>query len=131
MEKALMNLPDNLLYTEQHEWAEMDGDLATVGITAYAVDQLGDITLVELPEVGQQVTAGEAVGVVESVKAVSDLYAPVTGVVAGINESLEDEPEKVNDDPYKAGWMFKVTVSDRAGLIDATAYSALLDNLEE
>ena len=111
-----MNIPKELLYTKEHEWAKVDGDTVTVGITEFAVSQLGDITLVELPEVDDSVEAGETMGTVESVKAVSELYAPITGQVQEINEALEEEPEQVNDDPFGQGWMIKVTISDMAEL---------------
>ena len=119
-----MNIPKDLLYTKEHEWAKVNGDVAEIGITQFAVAQLGDITLVELPAVGDTITAGEAMGTVESVKAVSDLYAPVTGTVAEINESLEDEPEFINDDPFGKGWMIKVTLAGTPeGLMAADAYA--------
>lgn len=122
-----MSIPKELLYTKDHEWAKVDGDTVTVGITSFAVSQLGDITLVELPEADDSVEAGEVMGTVESVKAVSELYSPITGQVVAINENLEEEPELVNDDPFGAGWMIKVAISDTNdidSLMDADAYSA-------
>jgi glycine cleavage system H protein len=122
-----MNIPKDLLYTKEHEWAKVDGDTVTVGITAFAVSQLGDITLVELPEVDDAVEAGETMGTVESVKAVSELYSPISGQVLAVNDSLEEEPEQVNDDPFGQGWMIKVTIGDIGeldGLMDADAYTA-------
>ena len=122
-----MNNPKELLYTKDHEWAKVDGDTVTVGITAFAVSQLGDITLVELPEVDEAVEAGETMGTVESVKAVSELYSPISGQVIEVNETLEEEPEQVNDDPFGQGWMIKVTISDMGELdelMDADAYAA-------
>jgi glycine cleavage system H protein len=121
-----MKIPKGLLYTKDHEWAKVQGDAAIIGITQFAVEQLGDITLVELPEVGDSVEAGESMGTIESVKAVSDLYAPVSGTVTAINGNLEDEPELVNDDPFGQGWMIKVELSDETeaeDLMDAEAYS--------
>lgn len=120
-----MNIPKNLLYTKEHEWAEINGDVAMIGITRFAVEQLGDITLVELPEAGDEVQADESMGTVESVKAVSDLYAPVSGTVTEANERLEDEPELVNDDPFGEGWMIKIKLENKddvKGLMDAEAY---------
>ena len=129
-----MNIPEELRYTEEHEWARSEGSEAVVGITEYAVEQLGDITLVELPDVGEKVGAGDSVGVVESVKAVSDLYAPLSGEVIAVNEELEDAPEKINEDPYGEGWLIKIEVSDAAesdGLMDAEAYRTFVDGLDE
>ena len=116
----------DLLYTSDHEWARIEGDEATVGITAFAVEQLGDITLVELPEIGDLVEAGETMGTIESVKAVSDLYAPLSGTVKEINQALEDEPELVNEDPFGLGWMLKIELSDSEQadqLLDADDYA--------
>ena len=105
-------------FTKDHEWVEVDGDVATVGITAYAAEQLGDIVFVELPPVGKSLKAGDGLAVVESVKAASDVYAPVTGEVTEVNERLRDNPELVNSDPYGDGWMIKVRVSDVSELDD-------------
>jgi glycine cleavage system H protein len=129
-----MNIPQELQYTKEHEWAKIADGEAVFGITEYAVEQLGDITLVELPEVGEQVGAGDAIGVVESVKAVSDLYAPLTGEVVAINATLEDAPEKINDDAYGAGWLVKISVSDTGEaekLMDADGYETFIDTLDE
>jgi glycine cleavage system H protein len=129
-----MNIPQELRYTKEHEWAKIADGVAVFGITEYAVEQLGDITLVELPDVGEQVGAGDSVGVVESVKAVSDLYAPLTGEVLAINETLEDAPEKINDDAYGAGWLVKISVSDTGEaekLMDADGYETFIDTLDE
>ena len=108
--------PDDLLYTKDHEWARVetrtDQKVATVGITRFAVDQLGDVTQVELPKEGETVKQGEVFGSVESVKAVSDLFAPVSGEVAEVNTELEDDPSLVNAEPYTAGWMFRVRVAE-------------------
>lgn len=121
-------IPEDLRYSEQHEWAKRDGDLIIVGITKHAIDQLGDITMVTLPDTGDDVTAGESFGDIDSVKAVSELYAPVSGEVVEINEALEDTPETVNSDPYGEGWLVKVKPSDPAqldALLDAAAYTKL------
>lgn len=122
-----MEFPDELKYTEEHEWVQIEGDLVVVGITDFAQDALGDVVFVELPEVGTEVTAGKAFGVVESVKAVSDVYAPVTGTVEEVNEELPDAPETINTSPYDDGWMIKIRISDPDqldGLLDAAAYQA-------
>ncbi|MCA9666687.1 MAG: glycine cleavage system protein GcvH [Myxococcales bacterium] len=122
-----MEFPKDLSYTKDHEWARVEGDTVTIGITAFAVDQLGDITMVDLPGVGDELKAGDAFGVVESVKSVSDLYAPISGKVLEINGQLEDAPELVNDEPYGGGWLIKVKRSgDDGELLDAAAYSALV-----
>jgi glycine cleavage system H protein len=121
-------VPDDLRYTKEHEWVRVDGDEATIGITQYAADQLGDIVYVELPAVGSGVEQSATFGVVESVKAVSDLFAPVAGEVAGANDALTDEPELVNRDPYGDGWMLRIRLADPAqldDLLDAAAYDAL------
>ena len=121
-------VPDDRRYTKDHEWVRLDGDEAVVGITAYAADQLGDIVFVELPDPGRALEQFAAFGVVESVKAVSDLFAPVTGEVTEANPELGRNPELVNSDPYGAGWMLKLRVGDAAQvdeLLDAEAYDAL------
>lgn len=104
--------PKDLKYTNEHEWIRLDGNVATVGITAFAAEQLGDVVAVELPEEGDEVTRGEVFGTVESVKAVSDLFSPVSGVVARVNTPLNDSPEYVNEDPYDEGWMIEIELSD-------------------
>jgi len=122
-------VPSDLRYTKDHEWVRVDGDEATVGITEYAASQLGDIVFVELPDVGRSLAQFAAFGVVESVKAVSDLFAPVSGAVAAINDALAGSPESVNTDPYGAGWMVRLELGDPAEideLLDATAYDALI-----
>lgn len=125
----MSNLPANLRYAASHEWVldNQDGTV-TVGITDHAQEALGDVVFVELPEVGQALTKGKEFGVIESVKAASDLYAPVDGEVVEVNEALEDAPETVNDAPYEGGWIMKVRVTDQAfeGLLDADAYQATL-----
>lgn len=124
-------VPSNCRYTKDHEWARLDGEVVVVGITAHAVEQLGDITLVTLPEPGQLLTQGEVFGDVDSVKAVSELYAPIDGEVLERNDALEDTPELINEDPYEGGWLVKVKPADvrpLEGLLDANAYQALLDD---
>ena len=119
-----MTINPDLKYSKSHEWVRMDGDVAVIGISDFAQDALGDLVFVNLPQVGDDVTAGEAFGDVESVKAVSDLMSPVTGVVCEINEELLDAPENLNNDPYGA-WIIKVeNVTDTEELLDAAAYEA-------
>jgi glycine cleavage system H protein len=118
---------DSLQYTAEHEWVELDGDLATVGITAYAADQLGDIVYVQLPEVGDEVTAGASVGELESTKSVGDLFSPVTGTVEAVNEALADGPELVNSDPLGEGWLIRVRATAVPDLLDLDAYRALTE----
>ena len=124
-----MSVPAELRYTEEHEWVAIDGDTASVGITDYAAQQLGDVVYVSLPAVGSAVSAGEPCGEVESTKSVSDLYSPVDGEVAEVNEELDDDPGLINAEPYGLGWMFRVRVADgqRAGadLLSPTEYDAL------
>ena len=126
--------PSTLLYASRHEWVTADGDEVTVGITDYAQHALGDVVFVELPEVGRTLEQGETFGVVESVKAASDLYAPVSGEVLEVNERLLDAPETVNSDPYTAGWMIKLRPRDfeneRRALMDAAAYEQHVANEE-
>jgi len=124
-----MASPTDRKYSPDHEWILVDGDVATIGITKYAADQLGSIVFVELPEEGDSFSSGEAFGEVESVKSVSELLLPIAGEILEINESLEDAPETVNDDPYGSGWLVRVRMDDEAGLeelIDAAAYDASL-----
>ena len=121
-------VPGDLRYTKDHEWIRVEGDEALVGITGYAADQLGDIVFVELPDVGRALEQHGTFGVVESVKAVSDQYAPVAGEVVAVNEALAGKPELVNDDPYGDGWMLRVRLADVAqadALLDAAAYEQL------
>ncbi|MFO8115483.1 MAG: glycine cleavage system protein GcvH [Halorubrum sp.] len=120
-------VPDELRYLESHEWTTTDDDTVRIGVTDFAQDELGDVVFVELPEVGDEVVAGEAFGVVESIKAVSDLYAPVSGEVVAVNEELFDRPELVNEDPYGDGWMLEVDPSDGGdaeGLLGPDEYDA-------
>jgi glycine cleavage system H protein len=112
------NIPDDLLYSEDDEWIRVEGDEATIGITDYAQDQLSDIVYLELPSEGEQFEAGSVFGVVESVKAASDLYMPLGGEVTAVNEALVDEPEKLNDDPYGSAWMIKITLAGKDELDD-------------
>ena len=126
-----MDFPEELKYTEEHDWIMIEGDIATVGITDFAQEQLGDIVFVELPEVGDTLEAGKNLGVVESVKAVSDVYAPLSGEVVEVNEELPDEPETLNNSPYESGWMIKIKVADTAafaGLMDVAAYQEFIEN---
>ncbi len=117
-------IPNDLKYAKSHEWAKIEGDVAIVGITHFAQEQLGDLTYVDLPKVGATVTAGAEMGSVESVKAASELYSPVSGTVTEVNTALEGAPEVVNQDPYTAGWMLKVKLSAAPlGLLDAEAYA--------
>lgn len=124
-----MTIKENLRYAESHEWVSLEGDIATVGITDYAQHALGDIVYVDMPEVGDEVTAGEDFGAVESVKAASDLYSPVSGEVVEINEALEDEPGLINQDAF-ANWIMKVKVSDPSeldSLLDAEGYAKICE----
>ena len=127
-----MNIPSNLQYSKSHEWIKEDGGLVEIGLTDHAQDQLGDLVFVNLPQVGDPVTAGEAFADVESVKAVSDVYSPVTGTVAQVNEALLDAPETINESPYEA-WLIRVeAVTGREELMDAAAYEAHVEKeLEE
>ena len=119
-----MNFPAELKYTKDHEWMKMEGDIAVIGISDFAQDALGDVVFINLPEVGDTVTAGESFGDVESVKAVSDVNSPVTGVVVEVNEELNDSPENLNSDPYGA-WIIKVEqITETEELLDAAAYEA-------
>jgi len=131
-----MATPDDRRYTDQHEWALVqdsggEGTVVRIGITDHAQDALGDIVYVQLPAVGDDVAPGGAIGEVESTKSVSDVYAPIAGVVTAVNEALEDAPETINADPYGAGWLVEIRVTGdgdpTAGLLDAAAYQALVD----
>jgi glycine cleavage system H protein len=122
----MSNIPDNLLYTADHEWIRDEGETCVIGITDHAQDSLGDVTFVELPQVGEQFDAKAVFGVVESVKAASDLYMPVTGEVVEINEELNDSPESVNNTPYESGWMIRVRPTQplaESGLLSPSAYA--------
>jgi glycine cleavage system H protein len=122
-----MSVPGDLQYTKSHEWVRVEGDVATVGITDHAQDELGDVVFVELPEQGATLEAGDSFGAVESVKAVSDLYAPVGGEVVEVNGALENSPEKINEDPYGEGWILKLRTSGEADLLSADDYEKLLE----
>ncbi|PLX97893.1 MAG: glycine cleavage system protein H [Desulfuromonas sp.] len=125
-----MDFPEELKYTEEHEWVMIEDDVITVGITDFAQDQLGDVVFVELPEEGDELEAGKSFGVVESVKAVSDVYAPVSGEVVEVNDELPDEPELLNNSPYEDGWMIRIKVADTSdldGLMDAEAYQEFIE----
>jgi glycine cleavage system H protein len=119
----MANIPDDLHYSKDHEWVRVEGNVAVVGITDYAQDSLGDVVYVELPKSGDSFAANESFGSVESVKAVSEVFCPVSGEIAGVNESLNDSPEKVNEDPYGEGWMIRVTMSN-AGEVDSMLTAA-------
>jgi glycine cleavage system H protein len=128
----MSNVPAELKYSKEHEWLRKEADgTYTVGITEHAQELLGDMVFVDLPDVGKTVDAGDDCAVAESVKAASDIYAPISGEIVAINEELNDSPELVNSEPYAAGWIFKIKASDEsqiADLLDATAYEALLEN---
>jgi glycine cleavage system H protein len=129
-----MEFPEDLRYSREHEWVLVEENIATVGITDFAQEQLGDVVFVELPAVGDSVTKDEAFGVVESVKAVSDVYAPVSGTVVEINDDLPESPEMINEDPYGDGWIIKIEISDRTDLddlLDAVAYQQYVEEQEE
>ena len=124
-----MTVPSELKYSKEHEWVKVDGDIVTIGITDFAQSELGDIVCVELPEEGDELTSGDSFGSVESVKTVSELYAPLSGKVVEVNEELEDSPEFVNESSYDKAWMVKVELSDKAQLdelLDADAYSEMI-----
>jgi len=125
-------VPKGLLYTKDHEWAKIEGDIAIIGITDHAQDQLGELTFVELPDVGKEVKQKEELAVVESSKAASDVYSPVTGKVTEVNTALQTRPEIVNDDCYNAGWICKIRMTDKAAtenLMDASQYEEYLKGL--
>lgn len=125
-----MKIPDNLKYTQDHEWVQIDedGKTALVGITDFAQQELGDIVYIEIETLGEEINSGEIFGTVEAVKTVSDLFMPVSGTIVEVNEELEQNPEAVNDDPYGKGWMIKIELGDQdhSSLIDSTEYSSLI-----
>lgn len=124
-----MNIPKELKYAKDHEWARIEGDVATVGITDYAQGELGDIVFVELPKAGSSVSQGDSFGTIEAVKAVSDLYAPLSGVITEVNAALDEAPETVNNSPYGDGWMIKIKISDPSevdNLLSADDYEKLI-----
>jgi glycine cleavage system H protein len=121
----MSNVPSELKFLSSHEWVSVDGDVATIGVSDHAQELLGDLVFVELPETGSAVSAGDSVAVIESVKAASDTYAPVSGEIIEVNEELEDSPERINDDPYGDGWMYRVKMDDPGevdDLLDADSY---------
>jgi glycine cleavage system H protein len=125
-----MQIPDTLRYSAEHEWVRDDGDVVTVGITDFAQDSLGDVVFVQLPEIGSTVQANAAICEIESTKSVSDIYAPVSGVVRTVNEALNDQPELVNQDPYLSGWIMTIEPSDRGeldALMDSAGYRGLTE----
>ncbi len=126
-----MEFPKDLKYTKEHEWVKVEGNIATVGITDYAQDSLGDVVYVELPQEGASVTKHEPFGVVESVKAVSDLYSPVSGTVTEVNDAIVDSPEAINEDPYGDAWMIKVEVASAADLGDLLSADEYQKFIEE
>lgn len=124
-----MNIPTELKYTKDHEWVKIEGNTATIGITDFAQGELGDIVFVEVDNVGQELNAGDVFGTVEAVKTVSDLYLPLSGTIDELNENIANAPESVNQDPYGAGWIIKMTISnaeEAASLLDAKAYEELV-----
>lgn len=126
-----MNIPENLKYTKDHEWIKVDGDVATVGITDYAQNELGDIVFVEIETEGENLEKEEVFGTVEAVKTVSDIFMPISGEVSEVNPKLEDSPEIVNKDPYGEGWLIKVKIADKSeldDLIDADKYKELIES---
>jgi len=125
-----MNIPEELRYSREHEWVRLAGDTARIGITDFAQDSLGDVVFVQLPDVGLDVVAGASVSEIESTKSVSDIYAPLTGVVQSVNDALAEQPELVNRDPYGEGWMFEVRCADPSeidALLDASGYRRLVE----
>ncbi len=124
-----MTFPENISYTKDHEWIQVEGDQGIVGITDYAQSELGDVVFVELPKIGRQVKQGESFGTIEAVKAVSDMFAPASGEIVAVNNDLDKKPETVNKDPYRAGWIVKIRVQDRGelkNLLDAKKYRELI-----
>ena len=125
-----MNVPEDLCYSSDHEWIRVDAGVVTIGITDYAQDALGDVVFVQVPDIGTNVVAGASFSEVESTKSVSDIYAPVSGVVVAVNDRLADTPERLNDDPYGAGWICRIEMSDAAeldALLDAAGYRSLIE----
>jgi len=125
-----MNVPETLKYSADHEWVGVDGNTATVGITDYAQDALGDVVFVDVPEVGASVEAGATFSEVESTKSVSDIFAPVSGEIVAVNDQLADNPELINSDPYGEGWICRIAMSDQSqlgDLVDSLAYQALIE----
>ncbi len=126
--------PERFRYTKDHEWVKVEGDIATVGITDFAQSQLGDVVFVELPDVGEEMKSHQTLGVVESVKAVSDIYSPISGEVTEVNEGLNDDPEILNQDPHSKGWIIKLKVKDKSDLdelMSASEYEKYLEGLKD
>ncbi|MBD2178893.1 glycine cleavage system protein GcvH [Pseudanabaena sp. FACHB-1998] len=126
----MFEYPEDLRYTNSHEYIRLEGDIATLGITAFAIDQLGDIVFLDLPEVGASVEKGQTFGTIESVKAVEDIYAPLTGTVVDVNTALMDDPENIGDDPYGKSWLIKVNINDVSeldGTLSASEYSSTVE----
>lgn len=124
-----MNVPENLLYTKDHEWLRIEGDMAYIGVTDFAQSELGDVVFIEIDTVGETIAQGDVFGTIEAVKTVSDMFMPVSGEVIEVNPALEESPDVVNKDPYGKGWMVKIKISDpseKGSLLDATKYKALL-----
>ena len=124
-----MNHPKNLMYTSEHEWVKLEGNIATIGITDFAQSELGDIIFLEFPNIDEHFSSGDVFGTIEAVKTVSDMYMPLTGKIIDINEDLNDNPEKVNDDPYENGWMVKIQIEDnidKSELLDSQSYTELI-----
>jgi glycine cleavage system H protein len=129
--EGIMNFPDNLKYTAEHEWIRIEGQYGWIGITDYAQSELGDVVFVEIPTVGTKVEKGKSFGTIEAVKAVSDLFAPVDGEIAEVNAEVKDHPEIVNKDPYGRGWMVKIAITDLAqvsALLNVQSYKSLIGN---
>jgi glycine cleavage system H protein len=122
-----VSVPQDLQYTKSHEWVRVEDDVVTIGITDHAQEELGDVVFVELPEEGDSLSAGDTFGTIESVKAVSDLYAPVGGEVVEVNGALNDTPENVNEDPYGEGWILKIRTSEEADLLSAEDYEKVVE----
>lgn len=126
-----MQIPNELRYTKEHEWARVSGNIVTIGVTDYAQNELGEIVFIELPEPGEACSQGNSFGVIEAVKTVADLYAPVGGEISAVNEKLNDSPEKVNQDPYGEGWMIQIKASNLGelnSLMDAAGYKQMLES---
>ena len=124
-----MNIPENLKYTKEHEWCLIDGDIATIGITDFAQSELGDIVFVEFPEIESAINKDDSVGTIEAVKTVADLYSPLSGDVIEVNESIEMEPNLINDDPYDSGWIFKMKIKNNDeinSLLDSKKYESII-----
>jgi glycine cleavage system H protein len=127
----MSNVPSELKFLSTHEWVEINGDVATIGVSDHAQELLGDLVFVELPEVGSSVSAGDSIAVIESVKAASDTYAPVSGEIIEVNEELEDSPERINDDPYGDGWMYRIQMEDSGEVGDLLNADAYTDSIAE